>query len=183
MNGCVKLAASAALAAILAAPPALAREDFCLNANGSLNKIATKGYRKIEKNRNEQLMRRIHGQWFSQSQNPFTGQRSYLWQTYEGRGVRSGLFSYFNRVCDANNQFCSEFEGVGLWAVQGRTNNFSGMRIVSDLQLDHFCQLIDGRLSNGGDVWTTKDGQFRQQRVRNDAPKTPSDAEAERQLR
>lgn len=151
-------ALSALLFAALAATPAVAREDFCLNANGSVNKRATKGYRDIEANRNEATMRRINGVWFSQARNPFTGQISLLWQVYEGRGAQSGLYSYFNRVCDASGTFCSNFEGTGLWAVQGTVRRFSGMRIVSDLRLDHFCQLIDGRLSDSNDVWTVSTG-------------------------
>lgn len=135
-------AVAAVLSAGLAIGPAFAREDFCLNSNGSVNKTATRGYRAIENNRNEALMRRIDGVWFSQTRNQFTGQMSYLWEYYEGRNAQSGLYSYCNIVCsadDPNCRFGSRFQGVGLWAVQGTRTNFGGMRIVSDLQRDHFC--------------------------------------------
>lgn len=164
----MKRALLVALCGALSAGPALAREDFCLNRDGSRNNTATKGYRAIENNRNENLMRRIDGTWRSRTDNPFTGQISFLWQTFEGRGAQSGVYSYYNVVCDRNGQNCSRaYQGVGLWAVQGSRTNFNGMRIVSDLDLDHFCQLLSGRLSNNNDVWTTKtaDGDFVQVRV------------------
>lgn len=157
MRVTLKHALSAILFAALASTSALAREDFCLNADGSVNKTATQGYRKIEDNRNEATMRRINGVWFNRTTNPFTSQISDLWQVYEGRGAQSGLFSYFNRVCDRAG-FCSNFEGTGLWAVQGTVRKFSGMRIVSDLGRDHFCQLLDGRLSDGNGVWRISGG-------------------------
>lgn len=163
----LQYALSAALVCVLASTPALAREDFCLNANGSVNKEATRGYRQIEANRNEATMRRINGVWFNRTTNPFTGQFSDLWQVYEGRGAQAGLYSYFNRVCDASGSFCSNFEGTGLWAVQGTVRRFSGMRIVSDSSRDHFCQLIDGQLSDGNGVWSFSGGGrlFRVNRV------------------
>ncbi|RXF74065.1 hypothetical protein [Hansschlegelia zhihuaiae] len=159
MRRIILCAASTLLLGALAPGPAAAREDFCLNANGSVNKTATRGYRKIEDDRNENLMRRIHGVWFNQTRNPFTGQISHMWEYYEGRPrSRAGLYAYCNIVCDANNQFCSRFQGVGLWAVQGKATKFNGMRIVSDLQRDHFCQILEGRISNNNDIWTSPGG-------------------------
>lgn len=161
MRRIILCAASTLLLGALAPAPAAAREDVCLNANGSVNKTATRGYRAIENNRNEKLMRRINGVWFSQTRNPFTGQMSHLWEFYEGRGVRAGLYSYCNLVCsqgDPNCVFGSRFQGVGLWAVQGRATRFNGMRIVSDLQRDHFCQILEGRISNNNGIWTNPAG-------------------------
>lgn len=157
MRAALKHVFAAALAVVTAATPALAREDFCLNANGSRNPTATNGYRQIERTRNEATMRRINGIWFSQTRNPFTGQISYLWETFEGRGAQAGLYSYANIVCDS--AVCSRwYEGTGLWAVKGGVRKFSGMMIVSDLNLDHFCRLVDGSLSESNAVWTNAAG-------------------------
>lgn len=156
MRALLKHAFVAALAVVTASAPALAREDFCLNSNGSINREATNGFRKIDKNRNEATMRRINGIWFSATRNQFTGEISYLWETFEGRGAQSGLYSYANIVCGS---VCGRwFEGTGLWAVQGGVRKFSGMLIVSDLQLDHFCKLIGGGLSESNAVWTNQAG-------------------------
>ena len=150
-------AALVAVALAVGAGPTLAAEDFCKNADGSINQTATRGYRQIEANRNEKTMKRINGIWFSQTRNPFTGQVSYLWEVYEGKGANAGLYSYWNTVCDSIG--CSRwYQGTGLWAVQGGAKKFSGMRIVSDLSRDHFCQLIDGALSDSNAVWTTSGG-------------------------
>ncbi|MFC3690789.1 hypothetical protein [Chenggangzhangella methanolivorans] len=161
---------AAALVAVVASTPALAREDFCLNSDGSINKTATKGYRKIEDNRSAGTMKRINGIWFSQTRNPFTGQVSYLWEVYEGRGAQAGLYSYWNTVCDQIG--CSRwYQGTGLWAVQGTVRRFSGMRIVSDLERDHFCQLLDGALSDNNSIWTTAAGaQYRRVNKVGDLP-------------
>lgn len=148
-------AAIALLFGVVTPEPASAREDFCLNSNGSLNKTATRGYRQIERSRNQTLMRRINGIWYNRTVNPGTGQVSDLWQAYEGAGNRAGLYSYCNIVCDASFQFCSRYQGVGLWAVRGNRNGFKGMRITSDQSLNHFCQIIDGRLSTNANFWRT----------------------------
>ncbi|PZQ16178.1 MAG: hypothetical protein DI565_10330 [Ancylobacter novellus] len=152
----LRMAATAA-AIVAAASPALAREDYCLNANGTLNKTATNGYRQFDQNRNAKLMQTIDGTWFSRTDNPLTGQVSYLWQKFEGRGVNAGLYSYFNRVCSSIQ--CSDYQGVGLWAVQGTKKNFSGLYIVSDLSRDHYCGLIEqSSLSKKNTVWTLRSG-------------------------
>lgn len=157
MRSVFKHVAVLALAALTAATPALAREDFCRNADGSVNKTATKGFRKIDADRSASTMRRIDGIWFSTARNPGTGQVSYLWEIFEGRGAKAGLYSYWNTVC---TQFgCSRwYQGTGLWAVKGTVRKFSGMLILSDLNLDHFCKLIGGQLSDNNGVWTTASG-------------------------
>lgn len=147
----------AALVALTAATPALAREDYCLNADGSVNKTATNGFRQIDASRNAKAMAVINGVWFSSVRNPGTGQVSYLWEVFEGRGANAGLYSYWNTVC---TQFgCSRwYQGTGLWAIKGTVRKFSGMLIVSDLNLNHFCKLIGGQLSSNNGVWTTTGG-------------------------
>lgn len=95
----VKHVAIAALATLMAASPALAREDFCRNANGTVNKTATKGFRQIDANRSAGAMRVIDGVWFSSVRNPGTGQLSFLWEVYDGRGANAGLYDYYNKVC------------------------------------------------------------------------------------
>ena len=139
---------------VLSSPgSAWAEDPFCLDPRTRLpEETATRELSRMIEAADPEAMRVVVGRWYSETRNPATGQISYLYQTFEP----SGLYSYANRVCGVGG--CSDYRGVGQFGVRSiGPGAIFGLMTISDLQRDHVCMPLQGRLQ-GRDTFVTSGG-------------------------
>lgn len=111
----------------------VAQQVYCMR-NGQVDAQTSQQLQQMLQQPNPQVMQVMTGTWYSQTQNPGTGQMLYSYVTYEP----NGLWGYRNRVC--SNLGCNDYEGTGVFAGVPLGNGQINLIIMySDLQADHTC--------------------------------------------
>lgn len=152
--------AVAALCLGLTLLPAAAADDYCVNpSTGQVDQRATAQFRQLDRSPDARFMRVLAGRWYSEVGSPSTGQISRLLQSF----ARNGLYDYANQVCTSFG--CSVYQGTGLHAVRRRTSTaFVGLIIVSDLNRNHQCVGLSGRVVNADTIALVGGGIMRRVR-------------------
>lgn len=136
MQGTVKFAAAAmgALAvSLFLGGEAAAQQIYCMR-NGQIDQQTSQQLNQMLQQPNQQVMQVMTGTWYSQTQNPGTGQMLYSYVTYEP----TGLWGYQNRVCASTG--CNDYQGTGVFAGVPLGNGEINLIIMySDTQTDHAC--------------------------------------------
>lgn len=145
---------------VLAATPALAQTNACLDQNGNVDQTATAGWQQFEAQANPQAMQQLVGVWYTQVPSQFNPQQvAERYTTYEP----NGLFTTATRVC-TNGQMCSDYPGQGMWAAQAQGNILVTMSIFSDTSVTSHCSLTQMQF-NGPNTMRDSNG-YVSQRVR-----------------
>lgn len=154
MQGSGKLTGALAILALFCAPAA-AQQTYCLR-NGQVDQQTSQQLQQMLNRPNQQIAQALAGTWYAEIRSPSTSQIVYSYVTYEP----NGLWGYQNRVCGGMTNYCSDYQGTGLYAgVPLATGQISLIIMYSDTQTDHACigsvvQVGNGTLQDSnGTTW------------------------------
>ena len=127
---------------------ALAQNAYCTDpSTRQVDPGATATFQQMAQSADQTLMQRLVGVWYAEIRSPATNQIDYHYQSFEP----GGLYRYQSKVCGGLANMCSDYEGTGMYAVrQQGDSGFFGMITVSDLNRDHQCVGLNGRLLDQG---------------------------------
>lgn len=128
--------------ALLAGGAALAQGEYCADANGNVDAVATQTWRDVVGRADAGFMQQLAGTWYSQTQSPSTGQVAETYVTY----APDGGYQYQQRICSQTG--CNDYSGGGSWAAfpMGDGASYTIMTMTTDQSRVQQCYGTTSRL-------------------------------------